>query len=69
MGRIDVLGPDPLMQIFLSAFDDVPDPRARIAAFGRAKESSFGFFLKLKGFSDTQGCHPLACHLIPHCSG
>ena len=70
------------MQIFLSAFDDVPDPRAsnarhelgellviafvsvlcgasscaEMAAFGRAKESFFRGFLKLKRQCPNDWC-------------
>ncbi|WP_295510252.1 transposase family protein [uncultured Sulfitobacter sp.] len=71
-----------VMHIFLSAFDEVPDPRARnvrydlgellviafvlvlcgstsraeMAAFGRAKESFFKNFLKLKHAIPSHEC-------------
>jgi len=73
-GGLFLLGPITVMRMFLSAFEDVPDPRtenarqdlgellviaflsvlcgatscSEMAAFGRAKESVFRGFLKLK---------------------
>lgn len=73
-GGLILLEPITVMHLFLSAFEDVPDPRAEntrhdlgellvialvsvrcgatscaeMAAFGRAKESVFRGFLKLK---------------------